>query len=288
MFRRPRLIFEKKYAIISLKTKKKTLNYQVETENFMICQSSTDATKNLFRDWDETMIWSCLQGVMGKIYADDEKHPQSAMAIIGDFCFFAGVPTPQITAYKPDWCKKDFMIMTANSPDWFPVIESVYRNKAKKTTRYAMNKNPEFSIKKLMNFTQNLEPDTILQPIDAKWFAYCRDNDWSRDFVSLYTDFDEYQKLGALGFLAVKNGKPVSGASAYSVYRNGIEIEICTKKEYRKQGLAAACGAKLILESLKKGLNPSWDAANPASVALAEKLGYRFNYEYTAYLIYGY
>jgi hypothetical protein len=34
--------------------------------------------------------------------------------------------------------------------------------------------------------------------------------------------------------------------------------------------------------------HPSWDAYNRWSVALAEKLGYHFDHEYTAYEIYGY
>ena len=45
-------------------------------------------TKNvafLFDKWDETLIWSCLQKIMGKIYANHLTCPTSAMAIIGDF-----------------------------------------------------------------------------------------------------------------------------------------------------------------------------------------------------------
>ena len=48
-------------------------------------------------------------------------------------------------------------------------------------------------------------------------------------------------------------------------------------------GLASVCGAKLILECQERKLYPSWDAQNLWSVALAEKLGYHFSYEYTAY-----
>ena len=39
----------------------------------------------------------------------------------------------------------------------------------------------------------------------------------------------------------MKNGKPVSGASSYSALQGGIEIEVDTKKEYRRKGLAFAC-----------------------------------------------
>lgn len=78
------------------------------------------------------------------------------------------------------------------------------------------------------------------------------------------------------------------GASSYSAYLGGIEIEIDTKKEYRRKGLASVCGARLILECISRDLYPSWDAQNLWSAALAEKLGYHFGYEYDAYEIYGY
>ena len=43
----------------------------------------------LFDHWNETIIWSCLQGIMGEIYADNGERPMSAMAVLGDFCFLA-------------------------------------------------------------------------------------------------------------------------------------------------------------------------------------------------------
>lgn len=80
----------------------------------------------------------------------------------------------------------------------------------------------------------------------------------------------------------------MSGASSYSRYHEGIEIEIDTREEYRRKGFAYICGAKLILECLKRNLYPSWDAHNKASVALAEKLGYHYDHTYTAIEIWEY
>jgi hypothetical protein len=78
---------------------------------------------------------------------------------------------------------------------------------------------------------------------------------------------------------------PVSGASSYTFYDNGIEIEIDTKCEYRSRGLALACASGLILECLDRGLYPSWDAHDLRSVALAEKLGYHRDQAYVTYII---
>ena len=64
----------------------------------------------------------------------------------------------------------------------------------------------------------------------------------------------------------MRNGEPVSGASSYSGWPGGIEIEIDTREDYRRQGLAYAAAAALILACLDRGLYPSWDAQHLASV----------------------
>lgn len=248
----------------------------------------TDEVKKIFSGWQETMIQSCLQGIMGHLYADSSDHPKSAMAILGDFCFFAGIPDAELISYKPDWCRQDFMIMTAREPEWLALIASVYGDNAKKVTRFAFKKDPKvFDMVKLQTLAENLGQEYTLRMIDQELFDWCKEKEWSRDFVSLYTEYNEYKRLG-LGVVALFNGEPVAGASSYSRYEGGIEIEIDTRAEYRRKGLGTACGAKLILECMERGLYPSWDAQNLWSAALAEKLGYQLDHPYTAYEIYGY
>ena len=35
----------------------------------------------LFQNWEEALIWSCLQGYMGTLITDDEMTPESAIVI---------------------------------------------------------------------------------------------------------------------------------------------------------------------------------------------------------------
>lgn len=247
-----------------------------------------EVTAPLFADWNETLIWSCLQKVMGKIYADSTEAPVSAMAILGDFCFFSGIPNKELISYKPVSCKQDFMIMIPQNEHLAKMIEQCYGAKAKKVTRYAIKKEKGvFNKQKLKQAAASVPEGYTLQMIDSALFSYCRETPWCRDFVSQYPDYATYQKYG-MGVVILKDREPVSGASSYSGYLSGIEIEVDTKEEYRRQGLAYICCAKLILKCLEKGWYPSWDAQNKWSVALAEKLGYHFDREYTAYEIWGY
>lgn len=247
--------------------------------------NATQKAEKLFGNWQETLIWSCLQKIMGEVYVDNLENPQSAMAILGDFCFFAGELNKELAMYKPEDCRQDFVIMIPQDDGWANLIAGQYGNRAKKVTRYAVKKERDiFNKDKLQSAIRELSPEYSVKMIDEAIFHWCKENDWSRDLVSQFENYDMYRKLG-LGAVILKEGIPVSGASSYSRYQDGIEIEIDTKEEYRRKGLAYACGAKLILECLERNLYPSWDAQNKSSVALAEKLGYHYAHDYVAFEI---
>lgn len=245
-----------------------------------------EGIQKLFGDWEETLIWSCLQGVMGEIHTNQAK--DAAVALLGDFAFYAGMPNEELLSWRPEGCRQDFLIMVPQSEAWADLIEKCYSHRARKVTRYAIKKERDiFDVPTLEQASWRLPAGYELKMLKASEFALCKENAWANDLVSQYRDYDAYAKLG-LGVVVLKDGTLVAGASSYSRYNEGIEIEIDTREDHRRKGLAYVCGAKLILECLKRGLYPSWDAQNQWSVALAEKLGYHFSHPYTAYEVMGY
>ena len=252
--------------------------------------TETKTVEHLFTNWQETCIWSALQGIMGDIYAEDTKKPDAAMVILGDFCFLAGTPSAELVAYKPATYKKNYIIMVPENDAWATLIEQNYKEGAEKNSRFAIHKNKgNFNKEKLEQAVADLPEGLELKMIDEALYNACLSEYWSEDFVSNYKDYTMFKQLG-LGVLMVKKdtGEIVAGASSYSSYKDGIEIEIVTREDYRKQGLAYRCASKLILECLKRGLYPSWDARTKISVALAEKLGYEYSHEYVAYEVNNY
>lgn len=131
---------------------------------------------------------------------------------------------------------------------------------------------------------KSLDNDYEVRLFDSKIFKLAQGESWSADLCSQFKEYQEYQKY-AVGVAILHNGELVSGASPYAVYKDGIEIEIDTKPEYRDKGLATVCGAKLILECLSNNIYPSWDAHDLRSVHLAEKLGYHLSHSYVTYEI---
>lgn len=175
-------------------------------------------------------------------------------------------------------------IMIPRNEEWGQIIKSVWRNRVEETLRYAIKKEPNiFNVERLKQCVKSLGETYTLKLIDQEIYDYIIGENWSKDLCSQFLDFHDYRKRG-IGVAVIDHGKPVSGASSYTIYNDGIEIEIDTKPEFRKKGLATACGAGLILECLDRGLYPSWDAHDLRSVALAEKLGYHMDYPYTVYI----
>lgn len=241
---------------------------------------------DLFAGWEETLIWSCLQDCMGRAFADSVENPRSAQILVGDFCFFAGRPSESLVRNKPDDRESNFVIMVPSSEEWAHVIEEVYQGCSKKIKRYAIKKEPDvFDKDKLENIVKNCPKGFSLRRIDEEVYRQAMENPWSADLCSQFKDYEDYRERG-LGTAAFDGHILAAGASSYTVYRGGIEIEVDTRRDYRRKGLALCCAAQLILDCLEWGLYPSWDAHNPASVALSEKLGYHFEKEYTAYEVY--
>lgn len=241
--------------------------------------------KRLVQGWEETMIWSYLQDCMGKAWASGEQKPDSVQIVIGDFCFLGGIPNRELVNNKAAFMEKDFIIMMPQSEEWQELIEDSYGEHATKQLRYAIKKDPYvFNKEKLSNIVKNLAPEYSISLIGEVLFQQIQDLPWARDLCVNFATYQEYREHG-LGVVVLKNGEIVSGASSYSYYHGGIEIEIDTREDLRRRGLALACGAKLIIECLKRGIYPSWDAQNMGSVLLAEKLGYEMDKEYPVYEI---
>ncbi len=45
---------------------------------------------HLFKEFEDSMVISCLQGHMGNAYAETPDHPKAALIVSGEYSFFAG------------------------------------------------------------------------------------------------------------------------------------------------------------------------------------------------------
>ena len=130
----------------------------------------------------------------------------------------------------------------------------------------------DFDRDRLAAFAAALPPGFSLSPILAGHYPLLTAQDWSRDLCGNFRDGPDFARRG-LGVIALRDGVPAAGASSYAVWDGGIEIQIDTRPDLRRRGLALSCGARLILTCLDQGLLPSWDAHDRRSAALAGEAG---------------
>lgn len=231
----------------------------------------------LFAGWEAPMVRACLQGNMGCVRTMGEA---SALASIGDFNFLAGEPLPELVELT------DAPILVPGNGEWEVLIREMLGERAVPFTRYATRREPKhFDKDRLIHFTRLLSQEFMIRPIGREFYFTLMEEEWAWDLCGCFRNGADFLEQG-LGFVVTQGGNlPVAGASSYAVCDGAIEIEIDTRPDFRRLGLASACGARLILECLDRGLYPGWDAHDRRSLALAEKLGYRLDRPYTAYWV---
>ncbi|HFU7058981.1 TPA: GNAT family N-acetyltransferase [Bacillus cereus] len=238
----------------------------------------------MFEDFNNVVLLSYLQGHMGTAWVNDLENPTVAQVTVGIFTFYAGdsnaKETEELVRNIPDR-----MLVIVNSEEWKKRLETCYERKIDKFLRYKFKRNAEvFNHSKLQSFISALPKGYELQKIDEHIVNIPTLHKVSEDFTSQFQTMEDYINRG-IAYSILYKDEVVCGASSYSIYDNGIEIEVATDHNHRRKGLATIVSAALILDCLEKGIYPNWDAANTTSAKLAEKLGYVFDKAYDAYFV---
>lgn len=233
------------------------------------------------------VLWSCIEGKMGKGWVNSKEEPTIAIVVVADFCYLLGCIKDKKDEIKIkellEKCKRK--IIVADDISWVSILEKYYPNSFKRFSRYSIKRESDVFQKNILNgFISAVEQEFKIQRIDEPIYYKVLDDKFMADCCSNFSSLEEFLKYG-MGYVIVHNEEIISGASSYSCCEGFIDITIGTKKEYRQKGLALACASKLILECLEKNIYPVWDAVDLRSLALAEKLGYHLDKEYEVYSI---
>jgi len=266
----------------------KKRSYPIKKEVIIIIYKADinlrEKLSSMFENMNDTMILSYLQGHMGTAWVDDLENPTVAQVMVGFFVFYAGDPHSE-AAEELIYNLPEHILVIVNTDEWKKRIETIHKGCIDKFQRYEFKKNPEhLDRNNLQSFLSTLPEGYELKRIDESLAEEPSLHEVSEDFTSNFDSIEDYMNRG-IGYCILHHGQVVCGASSYSIYDNGIEIEIGTHPEYRRKGLATIVASALILACLDRGIYPSWDAANTESVALAQKLGYVLEEPYDTYYI---
>ena len=100
----------------------------------------------LFAGWEETLVWSVVQGCMGKAWADSLERPRAALLWVGDFLFLGGdaeAPVARALAgFLPRELANGVALAVPQNESWLRLLEEAHGKRGKPITRYAIRKEP--------------------------------------------------------------------------------------------------------------------------------------------------
>lgn len=209
------------------------------------------------------------------VFISREKEPKSSLVKVLTLHWVAGEPNLNLTRklidltestdtiiYPPSWKKMIISeLESSNTP--FQILE-----------RHAVNfegLDPDHLQKVISELPSGYE----LRPIDVDLANELNGSSYFQSgwHVTPFITTENFLDKG-FGYVLFHGEKMVGAASTAAVFGNEIEIQIDIIEEYRRKGLAKYVSAKLVQESLNRGLNPHWDAVSIPSKKIALALGY--------------
>lgn len=240
----------------------------------------------LFEEFEDSMVISCLQGYMGNAYVETLDSPRAALIVSGEYSFFAGdaISTDAMSLirnlFEINQNETTIVIFDDDNPEWENRLLSVPDNNPVIVPRFGIVQKDYFDNNVLQKYIDALPQGFDLVRFDENIYNQAMQAEWSKEFCEVFSSAEDYLARG-FGFAVLDNGKLVSGASTMTVYDGGIEIQVATDEKYRRCGLAMPCAAALVQECSKRKIRPCWDAANLISKKMALNLGYEYKGEYT-------
>lgn len=221
---------------------------------------------------------------MGTAWVDDPEDPSVAQITNGIFVFYAGDPHTK-EAEELLFNLPEFTLAIVDSEEWKERVESVHSGSFEKFQRYRFEKNRDHLERNhIQHLISSLQEGYEIKLVDKNLAKEPSFQELSEDFISQFDSIDDFVNRG-IGYAILHKGKVVSAATSFSIYDEGIEIEVASHPDHRRKGLATIVSSALILDCLERGKYPSWDGANAESVELAKKLGYIFKEPYDTYFI---
>jgi GNAT superfamily N-acetyltransferase len=175
-----------------------------------------------------------------------------------------------------------YTLLMSSSPGWVEAGKAMYGERLVGFNRFSYS-SMSIGVEHLDRLCERSAFRGDVRQMDLTFAAKL----WGQDhFVDLsaFDSAEDFIRRG-IGFYMERNSTVVAAAYSSLVCSRGIEVSLFVEEEYRRQGIATTLGACLLKWCMENNADANWDAANPESCALAEKLGYIRSGEYPAYYL---
>lgn len=222
-----------------------------------------------------------LEAQMGKAFVDDPTTPSAFHIQVGPFHYYAGDALGKGGQEMLGDLQPYNLLMSA-SEGWVDASQKMFGERLVGVDRYSFS-SERLSLDHIQQFCRGNIGFYNIEQINQALLAQT----WGRDHFIDVSDFespDDFLERG-IGYYAEKGGEIIGAAYSSLICSTGIEVSLFISEEHRRQGIALALSAHLLLWCLQKNMEAHWDAANPESCKLAEKLGYIPIGRYRAYYL---
>lgn len=248
--------------------------------------------REMFEGIQDSMVISFFQGYMGDLWLDSLEKPMTGLIVSGEYSFYGGdVGTQGALSLGESLFdfihgKKTTAIYSQSRMDWRDRLLTFDCFTPQEIIRHGIvQKDYTFDKVKLEAFMEEIPKGYSIRSFDEELYNNALKEEWAEEFCDTFSSYEEYKKRG-FGYGVLKDDLLVAGASTMTVYNEGFEVQVATMEDYRGQGLALAASAALLLEGMRRGVRPCWDADNEASLHVALKLGYEYMGEYSTVRLY--
>jgi GNAT superfamily N-acetyltransferase len=233
---------------------------------------------------------SVLAGILpGRIYADDPRHPTTAILIPSNqyHVFVGGEPSERLLAdvihqlYQPSFAQRHWFMVQYPSNAWNRTIEHVLQGLGRSTSlrHYYRLSGPSLPLPSPLNDT--IEVARIEQTMVED--ASLVNRDLLIDEIHSESPSLEYFFRQHFGFCALDGRQLVGWCLAEYHYQSRYELGIETIEAYQRQGIATHVASAVIKRAYVEGATEiGWHcwASNIASTATALKLGFHKERDY--------
>lgn len=246
--------------------------------------------RSICEESKEALVRGAVEGTVGRVWVPKLENSSYCLILVGDYAYLAGLPPKGSSALD---LKSQIYQCAAHAyliPQdelWADWLEEEFMGQIRKVSRYALKKEEHhFDTGVLKQYIHSIPKGIHIRQMDSTLYRQAFKQPWSYNLCMNFENEAHFTEKG-FGYGAVKGKELIAGCSACGVSEGIVEVQVSTRKDYRRQGLALACSAAFLLECLEKNLIPNWSAVNLQSVGLAEKLGYVYDREYQVYQIKG-
>lgn len=223
-----------------------------------------------------------IEGQMGKAFTDNPQNPTAFMIQQGPLCYFAG---DRGSAGGQEMLRSlpPYTLIMPSPPEWIAAAQEIHGDKLVPLRRYSFSSR-NLSINHLGDLLCRSKLADRVMRINNSIAARVLNDPQSFIDISEFDSAEDFVERG-IGFCLVDDDSIIGTAYSSLACSKGIEVSLFVKPEHRRRGIGTALAVALIKHCVENGIDPHWDAANPQSCRLAERLGYVQIGTYQAYLL---